>query len=84
LRSRLDALMDICMDELMQQVPLSQDVKAALVRREGDLGRILNEVDNYESGRFDALHWLLDKPYYEVAYRHSCAWAQQVQLAMGR
>lgn len=84
LLSRLDALMDISMDELMQQVPLSQDVKAALVRREGDLGRILNEVDNYESGRFDALHWLLDKPYYEVAYRHSCAWAQQVQLAMGR
>tara|TARA_R110001606_G_scaffold360158_2_gene512865 strand:+ start:12057 stop:13322 length:1266 start_codon:yes stop_codon:yes gene_type:complete len=84
LLSRLDALMDISMEELMRQVPLSQDVKAALVHRQGDLGEILNEVEHYESGRFEALRWLLDKSYYEVAYRHSTAWAQQVQQAMGR
>lgn len=84
LLSRLDALLDISMEDLMRQVPLSQEVKAALVNREGDLGLILSEVDHYESGRFEELRWLLDKSYYEVAYRHSSAWARQIQQAMGR
>lgn len=83
LLSQLDALMDIAMPELMEQVPLSQEVKSALLERRGPLGAVLTEVEAYEAGRFDALSLLSDRAYYEVAYRHSTAWARQVQQAMG-
>lgn len=83
LLSQLDALMDIAMPELMEQVPLSQDVKSALLERRGPLGTVLTEVEAYEAGHFDALSLLSDRAYYEVAYRHSTAWARQVQQAMG-
>lgn len=83
LLSQLDALMDIAMPELMEQVPLSQEVKSALLERRGPLGAVLTEVEAYEAGRFDALSLLGERAYYEVAYRHSTAWARQVQQAMG-
>ncbi|HEX5678739.1 MAG TPA: HDOD domain-containing protein [Alcanivorax sp.] len=83
LLSQLDALMDIAMPELMEQVPLSQDVKSALLERQGPLGAVLTEVEAYEAGRFDTLSLLGERAYYEVAYRHSTAWARQVQQAMG-
>ncbi len=83
LLSQLDALMDIAMPELMEQVPLSQDVKSALLERRGYLGAVLNEVEAYEAGRFESLSLLSERAYYEVAYRHSTAWARQVQQAMG-
>jgi len=83
LLSQLDALMDIAMPELMEQVPLSQEVKSALLERRGALGTVLTEVEAYEAGRFDALSLLGERAHYEVAYRHSTAWARQVQQAMG-
>lgn len=82
LLSQLDALMDIAMPELMEQVPLSGEVKSALLHRSGSLGEILCEVEFYEKGRFSELGLMQDKRYYEAAYRHSTAWARQVQQAM--
>lgn len=82
LLSQLDALMDISMPELMEQVPLSREVKTALLRRSGSLGEILDEVERYEQGRFDELEILEDTRFYEAAYRHATAWTRQVQLAM--
>ncbi|WP_166217326.1 EAL and HDOD domain-containing protein [Microbulbifer harenosus] len=77
LLSLLDAMMDISMPELMQQVPLNQQVKNALLHRDGNLGAILAEVELYESGRFSELKLIGSQPVYETAYRHSVAWARQ-------
>ncbi|MGL6159423.1 EAL and HDOD domain-containing protein [Microbulbifer sp.] len=82
LLSQLDALMDIAMPELMEQVPLSREVKSALLHRSGSLGEVLCEVELYEKGDFSGLKLLQDKRFYESAYRHSTAWARQVQQAM--
>lgn len=82
LLSQLDALMDISMPDLMEQVPLSREVKEALLHRSGSLGEILVEVERYEQGLFSGLKLLADKRYYEASYRHSTAWARQVQEAM--
>lgn len=82
LLSRLDTLLDMTMEDLMEQVPLSHDVKAALLTRAGGAGEILGEVEAYQAGRFDDLRLLSERAYYEVAYRHSVAWARQVQQAM--
>lgn len=82
LLSQLDALMNISMPELMDQVPLNKEVKSALIERSGSLGETLNDVEHYEQGRFDELTMLKDIRFYEVAYRHATAWARQVQQAM--
>ncbi|ANG61200.1 signal protein [Marinobacterium aestuarii] len=82
LLSQLDALLDIEMSELMEQVPLQQEIKAALLTRAGMLGEVLQDVEVYERGEFAALQRLVDPSYYEVSYRHSLLWAQSVMQAM--
>ncbi|MCX2780097.1 EAL and HDOD domain-containing protein [Microbulbifer thermotolerans] len=82
LLSQLDALMDISMPELMEQVPLSAEIKSALLARGGSLGEILGEVERYEQGLFNELTLLEDTRFYEAAYRHAVSWAHQVQQAM--
>lgn len=83
LLSRIDALMDMPMTDLLQQVPLNTDVKQALLHHAGTMGHVLTEVEHYERGRFDRLNWVLDPSLYEVAYRHSVNWARQSQQALG-
>jgi len=82
LLSLLDAMMDISMEELMQQVPLNQGVKEALLYRNGSLGTVLSEVELYEQGRFSELSLIGSPPIYETAYRHSVSWARQAQQAL--
>nr|WP_102136254.1 HDOD domain-containing protein [Marinobacterium profundum] len=82
LLSQLDVLLDIEMSELMDQVPLQQDIKAALLTRSGMLGEVLQDVEVYERGEFAALKKLVEPSYYEVSYRHSLLWAQSVMQAM--
>jgi EAL and modified HD-GYP domain-containing signal transduction protein len=82
LMSRLDVLMDIAMRDLMRQVPLSSEVKQALLHHDGPLGELLTEVEHYESGRFDHLNWFVEPNLYEVAYRHSVIWARRAQQAL--
>lgn len=79
LLSRLDAMMDISMDELVEQLPLGRESRLALLHREGSQGEILAEVERYEQGNFAQLGEVLEPVYYEAAYRHACAWARQVQ-----
>ncbi|MBV0934429.1 HDOD domain-containing protein [Marinobacterium sp. A346] len=82
LLSQLDVLLDMSMGDLMDQVPLQQDMKEALLERSHSYGELLMQVEYYERGEFDKLSRLLDRPFYEVAYRHSLNWSQQVLQAM--
>ncbi|MFC6670359.1 EAL and HDOD domain-containing protein [Marinobacterium aestuariivivens] len=82
LLSQLDVLFDMEMADLMEQVPLRQEIKDALLNRAGELGEVLDDVEHYERGEFEALRRLVESAYYEVAYRHSLAWGQQVMQAM--
>lgn len=82
LLSQLDVMMDMKMEDLLNDVPLQQSVKDALVHREGQAGLLLSEVELFERGKFDELQKLLPSNFYEVAYRHSLKWADQVLEAM--
>jgi len=82
LLSQLDVMMDMSMSSLLEQVPLQLNVKSALLEHAGPLGQVLKEAEVYETGEFDRLSDLLDRPFYEVAYRHSIKWADQVLNAM--
>lgn len=78
LLSQLDAMMDMQMADLLDQVPLKDDIKEAILTQNNQMGKILHEVEIYEQGEWDQLTGVMDKAYYEVAYRHSLQWAQQV------
>jgi len=82
LLSQLDVMLDIEMRELMNQVPLQQEIKVALTAREGSYGLVLQEVEYYERGEFEQLQNLLARHFYEVAYRHSISWATQVMRSL--
>jgi EAL and modified HD-GYP domain-containing signal transduction protein len=53
--SVLDALMNVRMDEVLKELPLSRDVSVALLNHEGLLGQLLDWVLTYERGQFDQL-----------------------------
>lgn len=48
--SIVDTLMDYDMELLIEGLPLAENIRSALIRREGELGKILNCVLAYESG----------------------------------
>lgn len=54
--SVLDALMDTTIDRALTNLPLADNIKWALLKREGNLGRILQCVLAYEEGRWDDTH----------------------------
>jgi len=51
--SVIDALMDQEMGELIEKLPLPENIKLALLRHEGVLGRILSCVIAYENGDWE-------------------------------
>ena len=53
--SCLDALMNEPLSEVLDQMPLSEELRAALLAREGELGGLLNSVIAYERGDWRAV-----------------------------
>ncbi len=75
--SQLDVLMGMPMDELLLQVPLDDEIKAAINHHQGPLGQLLLQVSQYEAGDFEALkEGNIDSAFFEIAYRHSLSWAR--------
>ncbi len=49
-----DALLDAPMDDVLETLPFSDEIRAALLRREGPKGELLTAVMAYEQGEFPA------------------------------
>lgn len=75
LLSAMDALMDQSMEEVLDQLPLVEEVKAALRTRDGHLGHVLEQVLLYEWGAWDRLCNSLDSTTYRQAYLDAVRWA---------
>jgi EAL and modified HD-GYP domain-containing signal transduction protein len=78
--SLLDAMLDMPMDELTDQLPLTAEVKAALNERKGPFAPYLQAVTTYEQGEFKActefLRMLNIAPDIMIsAYFRALAWA---------
>ena len=50
--SMLEALLDFPMAEIVKELPLSNELTAALLRREGEAGKILDMIEHYEQGNW--------------------------------
>lgn len=51
--SILDALMDRPMDEIVDKLPLANDIRSALTEKSGQIGKVLCCVLHYEKGEWD-------------------------------
>jgi EAL and modified HD-GYP domain-containing signal transduction protein len=83
--SALDALMDSPMQEVLESLPLSDEITAALLDYEGTLGAVLRRVLAYERGNWDKAHYPgLDSGTITDTYLEAIAWANATdgQLAM--
>ena len=65
-----DALLDSPMDEVLETLPFSDEIRAALLKREGPKGELLNTVVAYERGEFPA-----DDGSLQGAYGEAVEWA---------
>ncbi len=75
LLSAMDALMDQPMEELLDELPLVEEVKTALRSRDGQLGQVLEQVLLYEWGAWDRLCQSLDSATYRQSYFDAVRWA---------
>ncbi|MFO0944440.1 MAG: HDOD domain-containing protein [Planctomycetota bacterium] len=48
--SLLDVMMDVSMEQILANLPLSPEITGALLRREGEIGNVLRHVIAYERG----------------------------------
>jgi EAL and modified HD-GYP domain-containing signal transduction protein len=75
-----DALLDAPMAEVLESLPFTEEIQAALLRREGPKGELLSAVVAYERGEFPSL------PSAGVslasAYRAALEWADQAGRAV--
>ena len=49
-----DALLGVPMEDVLETLPFSDEIRAALLRREGPKGELLNTVVSYENAEFPA------------------------------
>ncbi|SFG32903.1 EAL and HDOD domain-containing protein [Neptunomonas qingdaonensis] len=80
--SGLHALLDIERDKMLEQVPLGDEIKAAICDGSGDIGIVLNNVINYEAGNWELLPEDFDGEIYEQSYREAMQWTKEAMQAM--
>ncbi len=74
--SNLDSLMDQDMDELIKTIPLSENIKTALLKHEGIFGNILKCITAYENCEWDdATYQSLDIDTVRECYLKALEWA---------
>lgn len=85
--SCIDAFFDAPMEELLEQIPLHESLRKAILHREGPLGLILRTVLAYEEARWQELPWSeIDTAGITAAtlaedYRESVAWSAETVKA---
>jgi EAL and modified HD-GYP domain-containing signal transduction protein len=84
--SLIDAILDQTMGHVMKTLPLSESIKAALVRGEGELSGFVNLVRHYEAGNWQevsaaALDLGIDDRAIPPIYLDALGWADSLALA---
>jgi c-di-GMP phosphodiesterase len=78
-----DALLDVPMGEVLDSLPFSDEIQAALMRREGPKGELLAAVTAYERGEFPTLSVPGSPvPSLSGAYRAALEWADEAGRAI--
>lgn len=74
--STLDAFLDRPLPEILKQLPLTTEIRGALIERSGPMGRLLNSVMAFERGDWDATRdFGASDASMQSAYLNAVAWA---------
>jgi EAL and modified HD-GYP domain-containing signal transduction protein len=74
--SMLDSILDAPMDEILQNLPLADEVKNALLNRDGTLGQVLRCVEAYEQADWETVvSCNVDKSLVRNAYLEAIDWS---------
>lgn len=84
--SLIDALLDQPMKRIMEELPLSDNITAALIREEGEIAGFLNLTIAYEKGRWDTVSRLsselgLPEDTIPEHYIRACEWGKAITAA---
>jgi EAL and modified HD-GYP domain-containing signal transduction protein len=82
LLSVADVLLDVPLEQIVGELPLAQEVSAALLNREGPAGAILDAVVSYEQGDFDAQTLKAHRRGIATSYRDALGWAVETVSAL--
>jgi EAL and modified HD-GYP domain-containing signal transduction protein len=83
LLSVADALLDVPLETIVEELPLADEVGAALLRRDGPAGAILDAVVSYEQGEFDAASLAAHSRGIASSYRDALGWAVETVSSLG-
>jgi EAL and modified HD-GYP domain-containing signal transduction protein len=75
LLSVADALLEVPLETIVEELPLADEVGAALLNRDGPAGAILDAVVSYERGEFDAASLQSHGRGIATSYRDALGWA---------
>lgn len=81
LLSVADALLERPLETILAELPLADDVTAALLRHEGAAGAILHAVIDYEVANFGSSNVHTHRAAVGIAYMDSLRWAQETLSA---
>ncbi len=76
--SILDALLDMSLQEVLETLPLTEEMSSALDTHEGEMGAVLRNIKLYEQGNWDELMHLIDRSAYQKAYLQAIKWATEL------
>jgi c-di-GMP phosphodiesterase len=82
LLSVADALLDVPLETIVDELPLADEVAAALLQRDGPAGAILDAVVSYERGEFDAAALQSHSKGIASSYRDALGWAVETVTAL--
>ena len=81
--STLDAFFDAPLAEVLEQMPLADELNAALLRHTGTMGEILSTAIAYEQGTMDYKHLPLEcAAQHSQTYTSSIRWANTVRSVL--
>lgn len=81
--STLDAIMDRPIDQLLDRLPLSTELKKGLIERKGAIGFALHDTLNYERGQWNGVDMSpIPKQVLVRAYLDSINWAKELNIQL--
>ena len=83
--SLIDAMLDNNMEDIMQSLPLSKNIKQALLEEKGDLADYLKLVSSYESANWETFSSIIsninvDEKKFPEFYQEAVSWADSYLL----
>ena len=80
--SGLDSILDIEIDDVLAQIPLSDDIKSAISKGQGDIGKVLYNTISFSKGEWADVSLDIDTIIYNDAYLESVKWANDTLMVI--